>query len=296
MEAHKLKARTKQLRTLIVLTTLCLLALSVAAPFALAQTTGQQQQNEIASGSFYLIPSYELIIICLIVFLMGFAPLLLVGLRCPEAITFISAQLFGGIVVEKSDDSGVVEFVRAKPYGKEGQYITGADRFGKRTIWVVPRFNGKDFSRRYFLKGIKRPLFDSYGGKCGLANKDLLGAIKIAELDAADRTMLPANIAAWTKENKIETTTVTDADGKRTTKTEVISFFTLTSQKLRQYLHRYYDPSQFDGLLEQKYVQGVSFGRGAKKGGGMGWLLVVIAVVVVVACVIGYLVISGAIK
>lgn len=295
MGAHKLKARTKRLKTLIALTTLCLLALSVVAPFALAQTA-QQQQQQIASGSFYLIPNYELVILCVIVFLMGFAPLLLMGLRCPEAITMISAQLFGGIVVEKSDDSGVVEFVRAKPYGKEGQYITGPDRFGKRTIWVVPRFNGKDFSRRYFLKGIKRPLFDSYGGKCGLVTKDLLGAIKIAELDPAERNMLPANIVAWAKENRIETTTVTEVDGKRSTRVEVISFFTLQSQKLRQYLHRYYDPSQFDGLLEQKYVQGVSFGRGAKKGGGMGWLLIVIAVLVVAAVVVGYLMISGVIK
>ncbi len=290
--------KQKLKKTLILFTLVCVCGLAVLpSVFAQGLTPEQQalqQQQQIMSSSYYLLPDYELYMIVLIVGGMGFAPLFLILIRCPEAMTFISCQMFGGVMVERSDDSGTVEFVRAKPYGKEGQYITGPDRHGKRTVYVVPRMNGKDFSRRYILKGIKRVLFDSYMGKTALANKEMLAAIEVAEFE--DKVKLAPEIAAWAKTQHIETTTiVNDEKGKRV-KLVIEKLFTLDSRKLRQYFSRYYDTSQFDGLLEQKYIQGVNFGRGAKKGGSNAWILILVAVLVVAAVVVVVLMQSGVLK
>ncbi len=286
-----------KLKEKLILTLLFSFFVLSVVPFVSAQSATldpQQQQQQIMASSYFLLPDYELYMLVGIVFGMGFAPLFLVLIRCPEAITFISCQTFGGIIVERSDDSGIVEFIRAKPYGHEGQYIAGPDRFGRRIIFVVPRLNGKDFAKRYILKGIKRPLFDAYGGKTVLVNKAILTAIEITEFE--DKNKLPANIAEWAKANNIETTTVVKDGPNTKIKTVVEKLFTLDSRKLRQYFAKHYDPSQFDALLERKYIQGVNFGRGAKKSGGNGWILILVAVLVVAAVVVLVLMSKGIIK
>lgn len=282
-----------KVKHLTLLFLLCFACLCMVSSVYAQDDMGQQQQ--VTQSAVYLIPDYELYFLFAVAFGIGFAPLFLMLIRCPEALTFIGTQLFGGILIESSDDSGIIEFKRARPYGKEGQYITGADRFGKRTVYVVPRLNGKDLSKRYILKGIRRVMFDHYGGKTGIANKEMLAAIEVSEFE--EKTKLPENVASWAKENNIETTTMfKDVKGESKIKVAVEKLFTLDSRKLRQYFSDYFDTSQFDGLLQQKYIQGVNFGRGGKKGGSSSWIIIVVVVLIVAAVAILIAMKTGIIK
>ena len=226
----------------------------------------------------YIVPDWELLVIAVMMLCFGFFPPVFLVIRCPEGLTFLKSQIFGKgeVIVASEDDSAVTSLLRARPYGREGQYITGPDRFGKRIIFVLPRFEDKIFTHRSILKGIRKPFFLHYKGKTGMASAGTLAAIEVVE---RDRLSLPPQVQAWAKENKIITQqTISEEDKKgnviEKVKTAVEVLFTLDPRKLRDYFHDHYDESQYDVLLEQKYQQGAnSRGLGGFKLGG-GFIII----------------------
>jgi hypothetical protein len=178
-----------------------------------------------------------------------------------------------------------VDLIRARPYGSDGQYISGKDRFRQRSIFVDPKGKDHPFTARFILKGMRRPIYFNFSGSTALATPEHLAAIEVAESAKKD---LPLEIKQWAEANSIETTEYEDAedsDGRaiKKAKTEVKQLFLLDPRKIKTYFAKFYRPDQFDVLLEQKYEQGRnSRGGGFKLPAGV-IIIIVLAVMGIIA-------------
>ncbi len=264
---------------------------------------------------YYLFTDSTLLTVIFGCFMAGFLPILIMVARCPEARTFIKAQMGGGIVVRNVQDEGVIEYIIAKPFGAEGQYISGKNQFGMRRIFVKPRIESGLLNRPFILKGIRRPEFDHYSGKTVVVPPSVSAAIAVAE---AKKSALPDLVKKWAKENQIslkeEGTGWTEQehdvsvpedeanpDGpKKTIKQKIkvakryihyttTTLFNTDPTMLKQYFSEFFDMGQFDVLLERENQEGYGRGLGMRKAGGKGgvnkWFLIGIVIFVMIAVV-----------
>ncbi len=167
----------------------------------------------------YLFSDANLLTVIVGCFFAGFLPLFLIILMTPEARSFIKYRMSGGLMVDSTDDSNQTEYVVAKPYGPEGQYIGGRDKFGRRRIFVKPRTETGIMTKISILKGLRRPIVRHYAGKTVITSTETLAAIEVTEaMDAAvaGRTLdsdevknklvleaVPKPIIAWAKSQNI---------------------------------------------------------------------------------------------
>lgn len=222
-------------------------------------------------------------------FMGGFLPLMVIVGMTPEAKTFIKSKLSGGIIISKTSDAGYREFICAHPYGTEGQFIAGTNKFGQREIYVKPNTTDPLFSKTFVLKGIRRPIFDAYEGKTVMVPASVLAAISAVE---SGEKALPEHIKKWASENNIsvkvteertQTLTApvdpTNPDGQQMTvqNKSIISKFVKTSLfltnplGLKGYFANWWDQTQYDVMLQKEHQLGYLEGFGLRKeGAGAG--------------------------
>jgi len=236
---------------------------------------------------YWLFDDYTLIFVLAGTFLGGFLPLFIMLMKCPEARQFLKCWLTGGVIISSADDSGQIEFKVAKSLGA-GQYRAGKDQYGKREIYITPRINNPFITKRFMLKGIRRPLFDNYAGKTAIVNKEVLAAIEVAEEPAE----VPEQVKQWALEHHITLPKppppprpdVNGLASKVKGQLEKIPLFTLDPRKLKYYFAHYDDPAQTDVLLQKSYLAGRE--DRPSKGFGAGKMLIFILVFVVVGIVV----------
>jgi hypothetical protein len=257
-------------------------------------------------------------------FLAGFIPLFIMFIRCPEARVFVKAQLTGGVVISDSDDSGQVVFRVAKPLGS-GQYISGPNKYRQRTIYVVPRINNPFIAKRFFLSGIRRPIFHHYGGKTVAVNDETLAAIEIADLNDQHKSAeIPKNVKEWAKtqgfslskdsedddghlfeqpeepeeaevkEGEPSEPTIPEKIKKKFKNIVAVTLFTVDPRKLRYFFDSHYDESQYDVLLDQARQDGANQRGGGFNMNKIGLFLVIVLVIAAVG-ILGMGIVTGAI-
>lgn len=268
---------------------------------------------------FFMFDEMGLLIVIIGCFMGGFLPLLIIVGMTPEAKVFIKSKLGGGIVISKTSDAGYREFVCAHPYGTEGQFIAGPNKFGQREIYVRPDSTDPLFSRSFVLKGIRRPIFDAYEGKTVLVPPSVLAAIALVE---SGKQAIPEHIKKWANDNEIsikeietKSNTLTapvdpnNPEGQKmtieskTSKTNYVKkkLFLFNPIALRDYFKVWYDQSQYDVLLQEEHQLGFleGFGlrrEGAGAGGNKKWLIIGIVICLALAGVGIVLLGSGGLK
>lgn len=244
-------------------------------------------------------------------FLGGFLPIIILVVRCPEALTFLKCQLSGGIIISKSNAAGQREFVVAYPLGAEGQYIAGKNKFGQREIYIRPQTNNGQFNKSFILSGIRRPIFDAFSGKTIMVPPSVLAAIEVAECDEAGKKKLPPDVQRWADDNKVTITeieetiqTIKDNEGNekkrsnKVVKAVLKKFMELDPTKLNSYFPDWFNQSQFDVLLQKAEQTGYLRGLGVRSAGAGGkpkWAIVgiFIFIIIMVVGIVGLLA-SGA--
>jgi len=224
-------------------------------------------------------------------------------------------------MISDSDDSGQVIFRVARSLGS-GQYMSGPNKYRQRTIYVVPRINNPFVSKRFFLAGIRRPIFDHYGGKTVAVNKETLAAMEIADLNETKKSAeIPANVKEWAKtqgftlsekseddngplfetepeqakdKEATEEPTVSDKIKKRFKGVVATTLFTVDPRKLRYFFDSHYDESQYDVLLDQARQDGANQRGGGFNMGNIGKFLIVILIIGAVG-LLGIAFLTGAI-
>lgn len=241
-----------------------------------------QEENK---ETFYVFDDPTLMFILLGTFLAGFLPLLIMFIRCPEARAAVKCWLQGGVMIDSADDSGQEELIVARHLG-EGIYLAGKNKYGKRRIFVIPRISNPFITKRFILKGIRRPIFHHYAGKTAIVNAETLAAIEVTETEKKEE--IPPAVKKWAEEHHVTLPVTTVklpsddvmAQPQVTTKEQKIPLFNLDPRQLRYYFAEHYDESQYDVLLERARQEGYMEGRGGSAVMGK-WILVIIIIAIV---------------
>lgn len=265
---------------------------------------------------YFMFDLVNLAIVIVGCFMGGFLPLMILIAKCPEAKEFIKCMVSGGVMIDKINAAGQREYVCAKPYGNEGQYIAGRNEFGQRQIFVRPQTADSSFGKANMLVGIRRPIFSAFTGKTVMVPASVLAAIAAAELSTEDKEKLPSNVKRWMDENKVTLEEIQEnistvkveptADNPsgsvqvktKNPKNSILKILDLDATKIATYFRGWYNQSQFDVLLQKSEQNGYLRGVGVRNAGGGGknkWLFVgiIIFIVITIVGIVGFFLLGG---